>query len=83
MPIMSIENPRGFIGEPDMSYLARQLREARIRDGAELLGSQALTASMHGKTVVRKEFEMHALGKEEPVVVPRRTVDNFWLHKPA
>lgn len=83
MPIISIENPRGFIGEPDMSYLAQQLREARIRSGAEHLGPRALTASMQGETVVRQEFEMHSLGEEEPVTVPRQTIDNFSLHKPA
>jgi hypothetical protein len=85
MPIMKVERPERHSLEDGnrLSEELAKLRAKRVGDAAVQLGSQALTASIQGETVTREGSIMYALGEESPTVVPERTVDNFWLHKPA
>lgn len=84
MPIMRAERPERY-SPKDASHLPNELarlREKRVGAAAIDLSPQVITASMQGETVLGG-FVMHVLGEEEPVIVRERTVDNFWLHKPA
>lgn len=85
MPIMRMETPENYSPE-DAKHLPQELQrlqEMRIADAAAALGPQAIVASMEGETKVREFGIYPAIGEEGQVVVTERTVDNFWLHKPA
>lgn len=85
MTFTGIETRDGMdqAGPNRTAHEAARLREDLRSEAAVAIGPQALTASMRGETVARKGFVMQALGEETPTVVPERTIDNFWLHKPA
>lgn len=85
MPIFKVETPERYSPE-DANHLSEELarlRAKRIGDAAPELGSRVMSASTIGERVVRASTELPGVGMEQSITVPERTVDNFWLHKPA